>query len=117
MANGACMLVNEHTAQGDTDVTKDELNKLEERARQLTREVGYVAEMNRLCSTLVNVSQAILKMMDENKQQDTTFGELVARVNGAAHAKVQLADKWLIDARPKLDRMTDKLANEVSDNA
>jgi uncharacterized iron-regulated protein len=97
-------------------MNKSEYLELEKRARKLSKEMAYVSEMNRLCSSLVHSTSALLKLMDENTTKDNTFGELVAQTNGAAHAKVQTADTWLIEARTRLDRFTSRLAEEsISD--
>lgn len=90
--------------------------ELEKRAKKLSKEIAYVSEMNRFCSSLVHTTTKILALMDENTTKDNTFGELVAQVNGAATAKVQTADVWLIEARAKIDRYTARLAEEsISD--
>jgi hypothetical protein len=89
----------------------EQQRQLEQRARQLSKEMGYVSEMGRLCSALVYATGQLLKLMDENKQRDERFGQQIAEVNGAAHAKVQLADKWIIENTAKLDRMSNELAN------
>jgi len=97
-------------------VNKSEYLELEKRTKKLTAEYAYVSEMSRLCSSLVHTTTKLLALMDENTTKDSTFGELVAQVNGAAHAKVQLSDPWLIEARAKLDRYTNRLAEEsISD--
>lgn len=93
-------------------MNKAELIELQNRALKLSRELAYIAEMNRLCASLVHVTSKLTALMDENQQRDNSFGELVATVNGSAHAKVQLSDTWLIENRAKLDRYTSRLAEE-----
>lgn len=98
-------------------MNRNDFEQLEKRAKQLSTEMAYVSEMGRECSRLVHITSNLLKLMDENKTKDNTFGELVAQVNGAAHAKVQLADAWIAENRAKLDRMTSRLAEETVHDA
>lgn len=86
------------------------LQELDGRAKRLSKEVGYVAEMNRLCSQMVHCTENMLKMMDQNTSSDRTFGENIAQMDGALHAKIQQCDAWLIENTPKLKKMTDQLA-------
>lgn len=86
------------------------LQDLEDRAKRLSKEIGYVSEMNRLCSQMVHCTEDMLKMMDENTSSDRKFGENIAQMDGALHAKIQQCDAWLLENVPKLKNMTDKLA-------
>lgn len=99
--------------EGEKNVNKQQYIDLEVQAKRLSKELGYVAEMARLSSQLVHTTEKLLSLMEENSQKDGTYGALVAQVNGAAVSKVQLADKWLIENRSKLDRWVERLSNEV----
>lgn len=98
-------------------MNKQQYIDLEAQAKRLSKELGYVSEMARLSSQLVHATNKLLELMDENSQKDASYGELVARVNGAATAKVQLADKWIIENRSRLDRWIETLSNEAVENA
>lgn len=85
---------------------------LETRAKELSSQVAYISEMNRLCAQIVHNTSAMLKLLDENTTNDGHFGNLIAEMNGSAIAKVQQCDKWLNANVPKLKKLTDELAGD-----
>jgi len=88
------------------------LQEMEDRAKRLTAEIAYVSEMNRLASQMVHATGKMLSLMDENHTSDRKFGETIAQVDGALHAKIQQCDAWLLENAPKLKKLTDQLSGE-----
>lgn len=88
------------------------ISDLEAKAKELSRMVAHVSEMNRLCAQMVHTTSKIMALMDENTTRDAGFSDRIAEMNGAAYAKVQQCDAWLNREVPRLKKMTDELLGE-----